>query len=492
MRGDDAGPPSREHAAGAWQDPDGAARHTGRVATTGRFPPGRPVDPVRAAPSRTADGRDTQRRAPSEAAGTEALRGLVVLHRRLSTLATAHDTGPAAVVALLTEVLGAVAGVIGTGPDHAVLAACAPGADEARAAAVLRTEVAGARARRVLAAAGRGGRALRVPGGGTWVRVVVPVVVGGDTAAFLIAEEDPAQRDRPVALEGDDVLLLAAEHAATIVGVLLGRERVLAAAAGHVRDDLLSGLLLGRARSTDEAAQWAEHVGFDAGVAHRVLVVVPRLEPTPDPEAATTRPLLLAEVRDRLARLVPGVLALVRDSEVVALVPVAADPVAVGTAAARAFARSSDTVGTWPVTVALGREVDDVAGLPRSYDQARRTVEAARRLGREGRLLRFDDLGVHRLLLQVPDPEDARVFAREVLGRLATDSSERTVELVRTLARYFREDGSPQRTAKVLSVHPNTVGYRLRRAEELSGLALDRYQDRLAAQVALEILGWME
>jgi DNA-binding PucR family transcriptional regulator len=66
------------------------------------------------------------------------------------------------------------------------------------------------------------------------------------------------------------------------------------------------------------------------------------------------------------------------------------------------------------------------------------------------------------------------------------------VELVRTLARYFREDGSPQRTAKALSVHPNTVGYRLRRAEELSGLALERYQDRLAAQVALEILGWME
>ncbi|HEY2222137.1 PucR family transcriptional regulator [Actinomycetospora sp.] len=438
-----------------------------------------------------------------------------MLHRRLSTLATAHDTGPAAVVGLLTEELGAVAGVIGPGPDHTVLAACAPGADEARAAAVLRAEVAGARARRVLAAAGRGGRALRVPGSGTWVRVVVPVVVGGDTAAFLIAEEDPAQRDRPAALEGDDVLLLAAEHAATIVGVLLGRERVLAVAAGTVRDDLLSGLLLGRARSTDEAAQWAEHVGFDVGVAHRVLVVVPRGRPThpdptrpdpthaevaPDPEAATARPLLLAEVRDRLARLVPGVLALVRDSEVVALVPVAADPVAVGTAAARAFARSpaaeaargAEGQGRWPVTVALGREVDDVAGLPRSYDQARRTVEAARRLGREGRLLRFDDLGVHRLLLQVPDPEDARVFAREVLGRLATDSSERTVELIRTLARYFREDGSPQRTAKVLSVHPNTVGYRLRRAEELSGLALDRYQDRLAAQVALEILGWME
>ena len=455
------------------------------MATAGRLPRGRPPDSGHA-PSTTAES--------ARAGGTEALRGLVVLHRRLSALATAHDAGPAAVVALLGEELGAVAGVVGPGPGHVVLAACAPGVDEGRAAAVLRAEVAGARGERVLAAAARGGRALRVPGSGTWVRVVVPVVVGGETAAFLLAEEDPVRRDRPAALDGDDVLLLAAEHAATIVGVLLGRERVLAAAAGHVRDDLLSGLLLDRARSAAEAAQWAEHVGFDAGVAHRVLVVVPRAggSGAPEARAGVARPPLLAEARDRLARLVPGVLALVRDHEVVALVPSAADPVAVGTATAAALARGRGAAGDWPVTVALGREVDDVAGLPRSYDQARRTVEAARRLGREGRLLRFDDLGVHRLLLQVPDPEDARTFAREVLGRLATDDSERTLELIRTLARYFREDGSPQRTAKALSVHPNTVGYRLRRAEELSGLALERYHDRLAAQVALEILGWME
>ncbi|NMO89228.1 helix-turn-helix domain-containing protein [Actinomycetospora sp. TBRC 11914] len=459
------------------------------MATAGRFPSGRPAGRVRAVPPST-DAGAAEVRPPGGSGGTEALRGLVVLHRRLSALATAHDAGPAAVVRLLTDELGAVAGVVGPGPEHAVLAAGAPGIDEGRAAAVLRAEVAGARGARVLAAADRGGRALRVPGTGTWVRVVVPVVVGGETAGFLLAEEDPARRERPAALDGDDVLLLAAEHAATIVGVLLGRERVLAVAAGTIRDDLLSGLLLGRARSAAEAAQWAEHVGFAAGVPHRVLVVVPR---TGEPEVADpagTRPPLPAEARDRLARLVPGVLAVVRDREVVALVPASADPVAVGTATAAALARGRGA--DWPVTVALGREVDDVAGLTRSYEQARRTLEAARRLGREGRLLRFDDLGVHRLLLQVPDPEDARAFAREVLGRLADDSSERTVELVRTLARYFREDGSPQRTAKALSVHPNTVGYRLRRAEELSGLSLDHYQDRLAAQVALEILGWME
>lgn len=411
----------------------------------------------------------------------ETLRGLVLLHRRISGLAAADD-GPVAVTRLLADQLGAVAAVVTADESRTVLAASAPGVDEPRAAAVLHAELAEPRWCRVLDAVRRGGRAVRVPGRGTWVRVVVPVEVAGENAAVLVAEEDPAHRSRPAALDGsaaDDVLLLAAEHAATIVGVLLGRERVLAAAAGQVRDDLLSGLLLGRARSTSEAAQWAEHLGLDVPGA-RVLVLVP------DGRSGAG---LLATARERLARLVPDVPAVLRDSELVAVVPEGVDPGELAGRVASGLVRGG---GAWPLTVGLGRAVDDLAGLARSYDQARRTVEAARRLGREGRLVRFEDLGVHRLLLQVPDPEDARVFAREVLGRLVDGSSERAGELVRTLARYFREDGSPQRTARALSVHPNTVGYRLRRAEELSGLVLDHYSDRLAAQVALEILGYMD
>jgi len=37
-------------------------------------------------------------------------------------------------------------------------------------------------------------------------------------------------------------------------------------------------------------------------------------------------------------------------------------------------------------------------------------------------------------------------------------------------------------------VHPNTVAYRIRRIQEITGLQLDHYRDRLMAQVALEII----
>jgi len=37
-------------------------------------------------------------------------------------------------------------------------------------------------------------------------------------------------------------------------------------------------------------------------------------------------------------------------------------------------------------------------------------------------------------------------------------------------------------------VHPNTVSYRIHRVEQITGLDLGSYRDRLMAQVALEIL----
>jgi len=412
-------------------------------------------------------------------------RGLVALYRRLSGLVAAPSADAQAVAAVVAGELGVLAAVVG--PAGEVLAAAAPGLGVAEASARVR---AGAAWPRTLETAAAAGRALRVPGPGTRVQVVAPVLLGREVPAFLVAEEDTATRDRPAALAGDDVLLLVAEHAATVVGVLAGRDRVLATAAGQVRGDLVSGLLLDRARDADQAAQWAEHVGYDHGVAHRVVVVSPD-----DDEAYGAGPAsLLGEAEEHLLAAAPTALTVVRDTETVAVVGEPDDPVAVGAACARRLARGRvpDPDARWPVTVAVGGPVHAPGEIAASYDQARRTLVAARRLGRAGRVLRFDDLGVHRLLLQIPDPDAARAFAREVLGRLATDRSERTVELLRTLARYFREDGSPQRVARALNVHPNTVGYRLRRAEELSGLRLDSYRDRLAAQVALEILGEME
>ncbi len=88
----------------------------------------------------------------------------------------------------------------------------------------------------------------------------------------------------------------------------------------------------------------------------------------------------------------------------------------------------------------------------------------------------------------MPDLAELRSFAADVLGKLSMHEHEHKSEYLTTLACYFRENNSPQRASRILHVHPNTVAYRVKRIEEITGLRLDNYSDRLIAQVALEIL----
>jgi DNA-binding PucR family transcriptional regulator len=129
----------------------------------------------------------------------------------------------------------------------------------------------------------------------------------------------------------------------------------------------------------------------------------------------------------------------------------------------------------------VGNPCDRPADVARSYAEARRALAAGQRMGGPASVSVFADLGIHRLLLRVPDVGDLRAFAEEVLGGLSG-------EYLETLEVYFLENRSPARAAQRLNVHPNTVGYRIRRVEELTGLSFARHRDRLMAEVAVEIL----
>ena len=312
---------------------------------------------------------------------------------------------------------------------------------------------------------------------------MAPILVGDDVPAYLMTFGSDRQ--------GDDMSLLVTEHAATICGVILGRERVVAAAAQQVRDDLLEGLLIGGGRDSAEMARWARHLGYDAARQHRILAITfEAAGPARAAGAAAAhRNRVAAAIDHFFTTRVPGAITSIRDDEVVVVVPEPGDPGAeAGRLGAGCRARMRDTFPEAVVTIGIGGACRDPADIARSYGQARRTIDAVQRLGRQGQVVAFEDLGVHRLLLQVPDLAELRSFAAEILGKLSAQEHQRGAELLTTLACYFRENGSPQRTARSLHVHPNTVAYRIRRIQEITGIQLDNYRDRLMAQVALEII----
>ncbi|MFC9326136.1 PucR family transcriptional regulator [Kitasatospora sp. NPDC057015] len=88
------------------------------------------------------------------------------------------------------------------------------------------------------------------------------------------------------------------------------------------------------------------------------------------------------------------------------------------------------------------------------------------------------------LLRGIP-PEVTAAFHTRLLAPLAAHDRENAVSLLGTLTVFLDHDGSWARTAESLHIHVNTVHYRIRRIEELTGRNLARLQDRLDLRAAL-------
>jgi sugar diacid utilization regulator len=315
--------------------------------------------------------------------------------------------------------------------------------------------------------------------GGVPAIIVAPILVGDEVPSYLITL-DPAEESF-----GEDMSLLVTEHAATICGVILGRERVVAAAARRVRDDLVEGLLLGRGRDAADAARWAGHLGYDPTRTHNVAAIAFELPPSRAADAEPLRQRIRESIEHFMTTRAPEAIVSAREAEVVVVAAASPDPRKLGQAC---LARLAELFPGAKVVIGIGGACKAPDEIARSYDQAHRTTQTLWRLGRTGAVSAFEDLGIHRLLLQVPDLGELRSFAAEVLGKLSEHEHEHKSEYLSTLACYFRENNSPQRASRLLHVHPNTVAYRIKRIEEITGLRLDNYRDRLIAQVALEIL----
>ena len=136
------------------------------------------------------------------------------------------------------------------------------------------------------------------------------------------------------------------------------------------------------------------------------------------------------------------------------------------------------------VRLAIGEPGRALDGFRRSYREAEHARRVAALVGDSaGQVVRFQKIAV--AALGTVDRDLARTFVSRVLGPLAADD-EATFRVAMTLSAFLDENRSRIRAAERLMVHPNTVSYRVRQAEEILGRPID--VDSLDLQVALTIL----
>lgn len=89
----------------------------------------------------------------------------------------------------------------------------------------------------------------------------------------------------------------------------------------------------------------------------------------------------------------------------------------------------------------------------------------------------YRDLGTLRALLPHATSPAMRSFEHQVMEPLRDFDTEHTANLERTLTVLLESDRSLARTAEALGTHPNTIRYRMRQIQQVTGLDWQRPQD---------------
>jgi PucR family transcriptional regulator, purine catabolism regulatory protein len=314
---------------------------------------------------------------------------------------------------------------------------------------------------------------------------VAPVLAGSMRHGRILA----VQGDRPLR---DDVLI-ALERAATVVALDATKKLAVTAVERKFRSDFLHELVSGRARSLPDMLNRSRSLGWD--LERPLIVVVAELEPLPDGQRSDVEEQRLrARLTDAWTSAVrgcdPGAAVAGFASEFVAVVgvPENREPAEAAGSLARTIANGLAQRSRHLLSFGVSRPVGTPGELAIAYDQATKALQIGRRIHGPGAVIRFDSLGVYRLLSLIDDAEELRSFAYESLGPLlALDRPERD-DMLQTLEALVECNLNVARAARRLYFHYNTLRYRIIKLERLLGPFTTNSNLCLQIGLALQII----
>ena len=131
------------------------------------------------------------------------------------------------------------------------------------------------------------------------------------------------------------------------------------------------------------------------------------------------------------------------------------------------------------ISIGIGRYHPGVLGLVGSYEDARAALSLGRRFHGRNQVHCLDGLGVA-AFVGVADEVTKVSLAAHLLSPLDHEP-----DLLETLAVFFDHDCCPSKTGRALSIHRNTLAYRLDKIASLSGLDPRHFDHAVQIRLAL-------
>lgn len=320
--------------------------------------------------------------------------------------------------------------------------------------------------------------------------VVVPVAIHDTVDSFLVAWET----ERAL----DEVSLRALEHGATVIALESVKEKAVLETEQQVRGELLEDLVWRKYKNPELLLRRARFCDLDVRAHLAVFVLdiddfdkyIIGKEIDREEQVQKIKQDLLQKTRHALTRHTGRTpLLLQRSDSVMGLVAFQNGEEKEGHRVLL-DALCQELSAKYPslqVSVGVGQARQGIDTLQQSYEEAKTALRVSRFLRGLGTVSFYEDLGAYCFLCDVRKSPQLRRFHQETIGKLLSYDTQNRTELLPTLDCYFRCGKNVRATAEKLFMHRNSVLYRLRKIEEVSGMRLDSPEDEFNLQLGLRM-----
>ncbi len=145
--------------------------------------------------------------------------------------------------------------------------------------------------------------------------------------------------------------------------------------------------------------------------------------------------------------------------------------------------------GLGGVRIAYGTVVGEIKEVSRSFKEAKMALDVGKIFFDERKVICYSELGIGRLIYQLPIPL-CKMFIKEIFGGRNPDDFDQ--ETLTTIDKFFENSLNVSETSRQLFIHRNTLVYRLDKLQKSTGLDLRVFDDAITFKIALMVVRYMK
>lgn len=142
---------------------------------------------------------------------------------------------------------------------------------------------------------------------------------------------------------------------------------------------------------------------------------------------------------------------------------------------------------SFTVTIGVSEPKASIMECHSAYQEAQKSVKISRLIHKRDNVMVYTNLGIYKFLDGIKDDASVREFYREYIDKICNHDKMHNTDFMETLINIVQNGWNLKMASDSMYLHYNTIKYRYKKIEEISGLDLDRTEEKLSMELAVKI-----